>query len=78
MGIGAETPRNPTRDMTASPKSHSYKGWTFQQVRRSHWILIRLSDNYRSWHHSFDGCRRFIRQHGTAVDLDASYELAMA
>jgi hypothetical protein len=65
--------------MTTTPsKLHSYKGWTFQQARRSHWILVRISDGYTSWHRSFDGCRLFISQHGTALNPDASYELATA
>ena len=63
---------------TAATKTHIYQEWTFFQVRRSQWALIRLSDGFTTHHNSYDGCRRFIKQHGTAANPDQSYELAMA
>lgn len=59
-------------------KAHYYKGWTFRQHSRGHWGMLRLSDCFMSWHNSYDGCRRFIRSHGTADNPDQSYELSMA
>ena len=61
---------------TTTSKTHIYKGWTFFQVRRGQWALIRLSDEFTTHHNSYAGCKLFIRKHGAAADPDASYELA--
>jgi hypothetical protein len=59
-------------------KVHTLKGWSFYQSNRGQWLLVRISDGFRSWHNSYDGCCRYIRKHGNAADPDASYEAAMA
>jgi hypothetical protein len=57
-------------------RTYTYKGWTYGQQTKGHWILTRLSDGYTSWHQSSQGCRSFIRLYGTAADPDLSLELS--
>lgn len=57
------------------PTIHHFQGWSFSQQCRGQWTLLRLSDGFKSWHQSYQGCKSFIRLHGAAVDPDQSYEL---
>jgi hypothetical protein len=55
-------------------KTYKYRGWTYHQVRRGHWQLRRVADQFTTWHQSHGGCLTFIRRHGHAPNPDQHYD----
>jgi hypothetical protein len=65
--------------MTASTPHRPYRqsGWTFWQVRRGSWLMVRDADGFATDHNSKWGCQSFIRQWGNEPNPDAAYEKAI-